>query len=712
MNELSSSLKQLEKRIFEVKHEQERQSKFKAAAKSQFKKNLDVLKSYYPSLYRQVESFKPRNDFEVFASPSGYGNFVPKSSKVPIYGDDPLQQCIEHVDRYTKDAYFARCNLIKKLSAGTKADHRLHTKIMVELSETFADIILDDEPMLKTLPSHYPTCMIFGVGLGYALTQLLEKHTFDYIFICEPDFETFYASLYCTDWQAILNKADVESGCIFLHIGTPYESFFDELQKVYEDIGAFSLISSFCYQHTPLPEVSALVRAFFERFYQLQLGYGFYNDAVTGLAHTVENFNRNQCPLFVPPSKHSPYRDLTAYVVANGPSVDEAVEALKENQDNVVIFAAGTAINTLLNLGIQPDFHVLVERPLSTYEVQLETLSIEDMKSLNLLAVDVIYPELPPYYKWAALGLKGPEAGSLLSQYEYLKQSHKLLTTLPNAGPLVANTALSFASKMGFGEIYLIGVDNGYPDHGPSHSSYSIYSDGRFNKEYRVNTDVPYKLDGNLGGTVKATNLMVSAKQQMERLVKDTPKTQYYNVGSGAKIDGAQALCGEDILPAYPLKSKATIVEDIKQRLFQPFSINATNETIGIKEFEELCDYLNEIAERPFTSRKEASDILKAQSRVVYAYRGRKYGHLFHIIKGTMLYVHCPLMSLLYLYDDQEKTLVWFKQSLEIWKKCIKLMKQDYRQAWNKRCDLSLEMVRHQRWLDEQAEANKQSVKT
>lgn len=701
MDNLQASLQELEKKLNEALAYQERQNKFAEESEQRFQKNLDAFKAYYPELFQQIVDFTPRDDFNVFASLSGHGNYVPQGVSAPIYGEDPYQQSKEQVKRYTDSAKFGRSSLYKGADAGTKSDERLHMRYMVKLAETFSDSIPDDETLLDTLPDHYPTCMMFGVGLGYALTVLLEKHTFDYTFVCEPDFETFYASLYCTDWEFIFKKADAQSGCMFLHIGASYTTFFDEIQEIYNDIGAFSLISSFCYQHTPGEKVNALIKEFFNRFYQIQLGYGFYNDAVTGVAHTVENFNENCCPVFVPSKKHhARLKGLTAYVVANGPSVDEVVDVLRENRDNVILFAAGTALTTLLKLGIEPDFHVLVERPKNTYDVLIETTDKNELKKMNLLAVDVMYPEVAPLYEWTGLGLKGPEAGTVLSQFEYFKAHRSIISSLAFASPLVANTALSFATMMGFGEIYMFGVDNGYPLEGRSHSSHSIYCDPTYKQRFKANTDAPHKIEGNLGGHVKATTLMLQAKQQMESLIKSSTDIHFYNVGSGARVEGAEPLAVEDILSVPLTKSKSDIIEDIKSNLFVELSIDSPEEAVGIDEFESLCDYLLEIAKRPYSSRQEASDLLKAQSRVVFAYRGRKFGHLFHVIKGTLLYFHCPLISLLYLYADEEKTLRWFEQSMEVWRECITAMKHDYRKAWNKRCEYSLEEILRQKRLN------------
>lgn len=701
MDNLQVSLQELEQKLKQTLDYRERQAKFSVDSQQRFQKNLTAFEAYYPRLSQQISEYKPRQEFNVFASPSGDGNFVPRDATVPLYGDSPYQQSQRQVSKNTENATFGRSLLYRGVDASIKADKRLHMRYMADLAQTLTDNVPEDEPLLESLPAHYPTCIMFGVGLGYALTALLEAHTFDYIFVCEPDFEMFYASLFCTDWEAIFKKADVESGCVFLHIGVTYDVFFEQIQQIYNDIGAFSLISSFCYQHTPGETTNALIKEFFNHFHQIQLGYGFYNDAVTGLAHCIENFNENQCPLFVGSKHKAKFKQLTAYVVANGPSVDEAIDVIRENRDNVILFAAGTALPTLIKLGVKPDFHVLVERPKITYDVLLETNERELLKELNLLAVDVMYSEVPSLYQWTGLGLKGPEAATVFSQFEYFKQHQQIVSALPHAGPLVANTALSFASMMGFGEIYMFGVDNGYPVDGSTHSSHSVYRDPAFKQKLVAETNAPFELEGNLEGHVKATSLLVQSKQQLEYLVKYSPHSQFYNVGHGAKINGAEPLQADDIL-CVPLKqNKQALIEEIKSTFFRRFTTSQPEEAVGIAEFESLCDYLLEIGQRPYATRKEASDLLRAQARVVFAYRGRRYGHLFHVIKGTLLYFHGPMISLLYLYENEEKTLGWFAQALEVWSACIEAMKNDYQHAWNRRCDHSFEQHNKIRQLNE-----------
>src|SRR5690606_13088289 len=224
----------------------------------------------------------------------------------------------------------------------------------------------------------------------------------------------FYASLFCTDWAAIIEKVDKAGNTLFLQIGLNITEFFSSVYQISMDIGAYSLIRAFCYQHYPSVEVNQQIAEFFNRYYEIQAGYGFYNDAITGLAHCLANY-KSKAHFFTLPSVRK-HIDMPVVVVGNGPSLDDGAEVLREIQHDVIIFAAGTALGSLAKHGIKADFHVLVERPKSTYDALLDSFDPSYYADLNLLAVDVMYPDVIDMYKWAGLALKGPEASTVFTQ--------------------------------------------------------------------------------------------------------------------------------------------------------------------------------------------------------------------------------------------------------------------------------------------------------
>ena len=686
MTELEQLLQQAENALSELMQQNERERRFAEESRQRFDANIRAFEKYYPDIGRTIKEYVPSEDFKILVTSTGVGNFVPSYATVPIYSDDPIEQTRQQLAKNTAKGYYSLTQYGFDIDDN---DHRIHSRYMAKLAKTIKRYKEQNYTLLSALPAHFPTAILFGVGLGYVVTELLDKHSFDYIYISEPDLEAFYASLFCTNWYEIIESVDLAGGTLFFQIGLSVEEFFTALYKVAADIGTYSIIRSFCYQHYPSVEVNQQISAFFNRYYELQAGFGFYNDAITGLAHCLMNY-QNKSEFFLPATSRK-YVDMPAIVVGNGPSLDSAAEVLKQIQDNVIILACGTALGSLAKMGIKADFHVLVERPRTTYDALLHSFEPAFYADLNLLAVDVIYPDAVELYKWAGLGLKGPEAATVLTQLMALEDHKMLMPSLPYPGPLVANTALSYTFTLGFGEVYLFGVDNGYLD-GKTHSANSIYAN---NENYKkiVDKGARIKLKGNLTQDVMATNLLMLAHKHMEGLLKTDKKIAVYNVGEGAYIEGSIPLTEDDVFVRPAKVPKADIVESIKTRFFKKLKFNVDEKRLAFDLFDEICDHLNDIASEPFSSRQQASDILKRQARYVYAFRNTRFAHLFHMLKGSLLYYHCPMLTLLYQYEDEQVSLDCFSALLALWKDYVSAMKADYRQSWNKKCDWGMDIV-------------------
>lgn len=685
MTELEQLLQQAENALTALMQQNERERRFAEESRQRFEKNIRAFEEYYPDIAKTIKEYTPDTQFDILVTKSGAGNFIPKRIGVPIYSDDPLEQTKQQLQKNTSKGYYS----LTKYGFGVSSkDMRIHSRYMAKLDNKIKSISDSNPEPLGALPAHFPTAMIFGVGLGYVVSELLAQHTFDYVFITEPDLEIFYASLFCTDWAAIIEHVDQAGNTLFLQIGLNITEFFSSVYKISMDIGAYSLIRVFCYQHYPSVEVNQQIAEFFNRYYEIQTGYGFYNDAITGLAHCLMNYN-SKAEFFTSPSVRK-HIDMPVVVVGNGPSLDDGAKVLREIQNDVIIFAAGTALGSLAKHGIKADFHVLVERPKSTYDALLDSFDPAYYADLNLLAVDVMYPDVIGMYKWAGLALKGPEASTIFTQLLLLEDEKKLVPSLPFSGPLVANTALSYAMSMGFNEIYLFGVDNGYLGN-KTHSANSIYAS---NDNYKkiIDKGAVHKLKGNLTQDVMSTNLLKLAHKFIESLLNMDKKIFVYNVGEGAFIEGALPVKEEDVFISKRKVNKADVVEQVKKSFFVKYNFNVTSERLGFDRFDELCDHLNNIASEAFTTRQQASDLLKRQARYVYAFRGTRYGHLFHMIKGSLLYFHSPMLTVLYQYQDDKLSLDSFRELLAIWRDYVDEMKRDYRLSWNKKCDWGMDM--------------------
>tara|TARA_B100000700_G_C15062696_1_gene866951 strand:- start:9198 stop:11303 length:2106 start_codon:yes stop_codon:yes gene_type:complete len=683
-DEINKLLSQAEDSIKQRQAHQQREALFAEQANVRFANNLAAFEKFYPDIAEAIKHFQTRDDFCLHVTESGHGNFVPQGEKAPLYSDDPIAQTIAQVEKYTKNANFGRTDYTNT-SRWESDDERMHIQYMRRLSEVLADIEPQQLTLMKALPAHYPTALIFGVGLGYHIPELLSRHSFDYMFICEPDLELFFASLFCIDWAEVITKIDEQGGCLFLSLGVDYDEFFDEIYRIADDIGSFSAINSYCYQHYPSVQVNELIRSFFDNYYQLQQGYGFYNDAITGLAHAVRNVEAGANFLFATNEAKEVVADIPVFIVGNGPSLDDAIEVIRANQDKAIIMAAGTALQSLLKAGIVPDFHVLVERPKITYDILKMLEPEQGYGDLNLLTVDVMYPDVLDMYKWAGIGLKGPEAASVfLSLFSYVNCGMPI-TELIASSPFVSNTALSFAAMMGFKNVYLLGVDNGYHLSGQTHSKLSVYQDK--DKPLSVLEGANIRFEGNFDNDVMATPLMAISKSNFDRLLTALAGSiNAYNVGNGAKLRGATPVREGDVILEEEIIGKHQLIEDIKSTFFKTIDLGDTEQLMSFDDFDELCDYILDVGARSVKTREDANSVLKAEQRVVYAYKQSKAQHLFHLLKGTLLYFHCPMISLLYQFEDEQQTLQYFHEIHSLWLDFVKEAKSDFRKNWRTKC--------------------------
>ncbi len=686
--QMQNELLDIEEKVRRTQLIKEQEEAFKDVANNRFNKNLAAFKEFFPNIAISIESYQSPEPLKLYVTSSGHANVKTNVEGVPFYSDDPIKQTEAQVKSAISNPVFTLSDYSSYDPNST--DDRIHIRYMNKLGGLLKeDREISQRNALAQLPRRFPSAMIFGVGLGYHIPILLENSSFDFTFIIEPDFEKFYLSLFCIDWAELIEKINAESGCLFLFVGIKSHELVTELRKITEDIGAFSLVRSFCFQHTPMPEINALIQEFFNEYFQFQFGHGFYNDAVTGLAHTYHHLRKNipvydaKTPVFNESLK------VPAIVVGNGPSLDEAREFIESNQGNCIVFACGTALNSLLKMGITPDFHVLVERPYRNYQALEKIATREEYKKLNLLSINTLYPDSNDLYKWSGLALKGNEAATdFLQIYNYLKNG-QILKEITFCNPLVANTGLAFAIHFGFQEIYLCGVDNGNSICGKHHSEVSLYDkNDKSEIHFHPQGSDGSQLQGNLESVVDSNPTYRVSNKQLEELLRVHPRT-VYNVGSGAKIKGAMPTDPELLLD-LPLvdKPKIEYVNAIKSS-FKNLGLDFVNESsINVSAIDEIFEHLLEITRENYDCVEDVAEILKRQQRYIYAFRGTQLSHAFHLIKGSLLYYHCPLVTNLFKFEPKDALELYFKINT-LWQDYLTEMKAHFCSNATKKCDWS-----------------------
>lgn len=213
-------------------------------------------------------------------------------------------------------------------------------------------------------------------------------------------------------------------------------------------------------------------------------------------------------------------------VVAAGPSLDDLIEFLRENQGKMTIIAVGTVFKKLVHSNIVPDMVAFLDAQERTYK-QIE--GMEGQKVPMLLGITA-------YWKFAA-AYKGEKYLIPLKSMENLDNITEKYNDVWEGGGTVTSLAIEAAIRFQAERIFLAGVDLAYPD-GMSHATGTM-DRGRESSEGLL------PVEGQNGTTVYTTVVFNSYRHEIETMIAETPWILYYNMSStGAKIAGTQ--CAAD----------------------------------------------------------------------------------------------------------------------------------------------------------------------
>lgn len=149
----------------------------------------------------------------------------------------------------------------------------------------------------------------------------------------------------------------------------------------------------------------------------------------------------------------------TGVLLAGGPSLDAALDWVRQHRDRLLVLAVSRISRRLLQVGLEPDFVVSVDPTDMSYEIS------RDMLRFGPAVVFVhqyhVNPRLLAQWPHASYYL-----GPLLPWPSPLNPPEPL----HGMGPTVTNTALQFAAELGLRRVILAGVDLCFTPEGFTHA--------------------------------------------------------------------------------------------------------------------------------------------------------------------------------------------------------------------------------------------------
>ncbi|MGL6150973.1 MAG: motility associated factor glycosyltransferase family protein [Aeromonas sobria] len=676
-----NKISELEKEVARLKTQSEQEKAMIEVLPIRFDKNMEAFKKYIPGIYERFKGYKSGRAFRFYCNENGVPNLLWLEENISLYGNDPFLECKAQVDSVL------HCNDAIQTIEFSNEDNPLdfiHVNFMNEmLSQQRA--LVDKLQPISEAGNVVPLVIMFGVGLGYQISYLFEQCQPKVFFIVEPDLDLFYASMFTFDWFSLFEYIDNENINIHIFLGQTNDEIINDIAPAMAKYGSYMAAASIGFWHYRSEKIIDLIKRVKQEFFILASGWGFFDDNIIAMSHCIENVKNNIPFLMKNKCVDEKWKNIPVFIVGNGPSLDNSIDTLKYLQDSVVIISCGSALSALHRAGIKPDIHVQVERTKLVPDTHALLKDTNYLREILFLSVDVIHPDCMKQFDKVGLAFKPFEPGEFILKRNF--ETARLRDTLRAANPLVGNTGLATACRLGFENIYLFGIDNGYVSDQHHHSKLSFYFDDDGNSKEKLSLLITQKskhlVPGNFGGDVETTNMMINSKLVMENLIKAYQHVDVFNCSNGAAINGAKPTRVSDIIVDDTVFDKNELKLHIINDVYQPMDISTEDfySRINSEFFDELIDKMVSEWEIDYTSRDQIIQCMMRQYEYMSAIRNSGYNHIYRCIIGSLYYSYSVILSTLYQYEESDELYKAINLMVYIMRQYFIAMKVQYKNA-------------------------------
>ena len=417
--------------------------------------------------------------------------------------------------------------------------------------------------------------LIYGIGLGLHLPVLFDEAPVRHFIVVEEHFEFLLHSLRLIDWVALLEAIEAKGQTLRFIIGKDSNIVSAKVHWTMRGRGFGLLDGSFLFRHYRSTMLDLAHQDFVENLPLLPVSIGFWEDEMVMLANATTNLARNEFHLL--DNHRRLAKDVPAFLVGSGPSLDKSIETLRRYAGQAVIFSAGTALRPLLHNGIRPDFHCELENVYGSVQ-QLTSIARDfDLSGITLIASATVHPDMPPLFDRHIFYFRD----SVCSTPLWAPDGEAIYGTAPTC----TNLALRAAVAMAFREFYLFGVDLGTKDVHQHHSKDSMYKHDEETLARLANDParaMVIPMPANFGGIAYTNQILHWARMMMAQAIDQVAVERIFNCCDGVQIPGTlPKLPGSVRVEAPPGRKAASLA-----RLDCELAVKAPGELVPRDRFE------------------------------------------------------------------------------------------------------------------------------
>jgi hypothetical protein len=395
--------------------------------------------------------------------------------------------------------------------------------------------------------------ILFGLGLTYHLSALMERYPNRRFFIYEPEVELFVEMLNIVDVSMLYDHGNIK----YIGVGKNEVS----MQKCLEAINKYcSLQYDFVY--IPFYEKLSLdtEKQFLIALRQIDLR----RKAIVGFHQTFGKMMYRNTLRNIPTMLKTPtlqtfenlYEGSTAIVIGGGPSLQYDIENIKKIQDKWLIIAAGSSVQSLTHYGITP--HLIVSMDAGVYNAKI--FRANNFIDIPLLMMPQIHHEIVTLHNDNNMYAYYDNDVIVNFLIPYQDQNYIMRPTYS-----VTGTAIQAAIYMGAEKVVLAGQDLSYP----GREKYAPGAAHLGNNELgHIDKELLYEVQNVKGTTNPTTFSMLQTLKDIEQLIVMMSEKSFINTSKeGAAINGSmyrdmETLIDEPTLRRYPFHKLKSILHE------------------------------------------------------------------------------------------------------------------------------------------------------
>ncbi|MCW8833171.1 MAG: SDR family NAD(P)-dependent oxidoreductase, partial [Colwellia sp.] len=255
---------------------------------AQFEKNLVALQEYFPEVYDVVKDYQPSRYFIEIVD--GFANIFDEEIQQHIYQYPAYLMATAQLTQYQQSPQSTHSTF--EMNEENRGNF-IHSTHLNEVLRILTNRVEQENSPNKGLPETIGSLVLFGAGAGYHIELLINQHKINNLYIIEPEIDLFYASLYTANWQYIFDHLNTQKCNLHLSLGVQDNEFFDDLLYQTYQNGRYDVVKTFGYVHYHSPVIEKLLGIYKSRFYEMIQGWGFFDDGVMSLSHTLSNLKSN-----------------------------------------------------------------------------------------------------------------------------------------------------------------------------------------------------------------------------------------------------------------------------------------------------------------------------------------------------------------------------------------------------------------------------------